>query len=84
MKVSLSTDGATIDVHDLGPLLGLAPTDVRAKMRAGEITSQSEAGAGDDAGRVRLTFWYGGKRVRLTCDSSGYVLSIARAPTSRM
>jgi len=78
MKVMLTKTGATIDAHDLGPLLGLAPEDVPAKMRAGQITSQSEAGVDADAGRIRLTFWYAGQRVRIICDAEGNVLKTTR------
>lgn len=79
MKVTLTTDGATVEAADLGPLLGLDPADVPAKMRSGEITSQSEEGAGEDAGRTRLTFWYGGFRVRITCDQTGNVVKTSRS-----
>ena len=58
--------------------LGLEPAEVPAKMRSGEITSQSEQGADEDAGRTRLTFWYGGFRVRITCDESGNVVKTSR------
>lgn len=78
MKVTLTPDGATIDAHDLGPLLGLEAADVPQKMRAGEITSQSEQGQDEDAGRVRLTFWYKTQRVRLICDSDGNVVKTTR------
>jgi len=78
MKVTLTETGATIDAHDLGPLLGLAPADVPARMRAGEITSQSEEGIDEDAGRLRLTFWYQGQRVRIICDAEGNVLKTTR------
>lgn len=74
MKVTLTPTGATVDANDLGPLLGLEPAEVQQKMRAGEITSQSEEGVEEDAGRVRLTFWYKGRRVRLICDGEGTVL----------
>lgn len=83
MKVTIDPSGATIDADDLGPLLGLEPAEVPAKMRSGEITSQSEAGSGTDAGRVRLTFWYGNQRVRLVCDLQGNVLKTTRTPTGR-
>lgn len=82
MKVTLTDDGATVDAHDLGPLLGLAPSDVPLKMRAGEITSQSEHGEGEDAGRIRLTFWYDLQRVRLICDATGEVLKTTRTRMS--
>jgi hypothetical protein len=78
MKVTLTKDGATVEAHDLGPLLGLEPADVPAKMRSGEITSQSEEGADEDAGRTRLTFWYDGLRVRITCDEDGTVVKTSR------
>ena len=84
MKVTLTTDGATVEAHDLGPLLGLEPADVPEKMRLGEITSQSEEGADEDAGRTRLTFWYGGFRIRITCDQDGNVVKTSRtAATNR-
>ena len=78
MKVDLSETGATVDAHELGPLLGLDPAEVPAKMRSGEITSRSEQGVDEDAGRVRLTFWYAGQRVRLICDADGTVLKTTR------
>ena len=81
MKVALSDNGATVDAHDLGPLLGLDPADVPTKMRVGEITSRSEQGVDEDAGRIRLTFWYAGQRVRLICGADGTVLKTTRIRT---
>lgn len=78
MKVSWTAEGAIVDAHDLGPLLGITPADVPAKMRSGEITSRSEEGVGEDAGKHRLTFWYQGRRVRLVCDDAGNVLKTTR------
>ncbi len=80
--VTLTDNGATVDAEDLGPLLGLSPSDVPTKMRSGEITSQSEEGADEDAGRRRLTFWYGGLRVRITCDQTGKVIKTSRTTAS--
>ena len=83
MKVTVTENGATVDAHDLGPLLGLAAAEVPVKMRAGEITSQSEQGVGDDEGRIRLTFWYAGQRVRLICDADGMVLKTTKTSAAR-
>ena len=83
MKVILTENGATVDAHDLAPLLGLEPAEVPIKMRAGEITSQSEIGIDDDAGKIRLTFWYSGQRIRLICDNDGSVLKTTRTGSSR-
>lgn len=80
MKVDMTGGQATIDAHDLGPLLGLTPADVPAKMRSGEITSRSETGVDEDAGRLRLIFMYDNKRVRLTCTSDGTVISTSTTP----
>ena len=82
MKVILTKNGATVDANDLGPMLGLAPPDVPEKMRAGEITSLSEQGADEDAGNTRLTFWYAGQRVRITCDSTGEVIKTSKTTAS--
>lgn len=83
MKVTLTRSGTTIDANDLGPLLGLDPSQVPAKMRAGEITSLSEEGIDEDAGKTRLTFWYNRKRVRVTCDSRGEVIQTSKATAIR-
>lgn len=83
MKVRRTEHGLTVDAVDLGPLLGIPPAEVPAKMRAGAITSQSETGVGEDEGRIRLTFWYDGQRLRLVCDTAGNVLTTSRAPARR-
>lgn len=83
MKITLTSDGATVDANDLGPLLGLDAAQVPEGMRSGEITSQSEEGAGEDLGNQRLTFWYAGKRVRITCDKSGEVIKTTRLDAAR-
>lgn len=83
MKVTFTRQGATIDAHDLGPLLGVAPADVPEKMRTAEITSLSEEGADEDAGRTRLTFWYADQRVRIVCDASGEVIKTSRSAAPR-
>ena len=80
MKVDMTGGQATVDAADLGPLLGLAPAQVPEKMRNGEITSRSETGVDDDAGRMRLIFYFNEKRVRLTCSADGEVISTSTTP----
>ena len=80
MKVDMTALQPTIDAADLGPLLGLEPSKVPEKMRSGDITSRFETGEGEDAGRVRFTFYHEGLRVRLTCDTDGTVISTSRSP----
>ena len=47
-------------------------------MRQGRITSRFERGEGADAGRFRVTFFHGPRRVRLTLDGDGPVLQRSR------
>lgn len=83
MKIDMSSDQPTIDARDLGGLLDLPPDEVQNLMRAGEITSRFETGEGEDAGKVRLTFFHGDRRVRLTCSKDGTVLSTSRVTTEQ-
>lgn len=79
MKLKPGAEGFTIDAVDLGQLLGLEPEAVRAMMQSGEITSRFERGEGEDAGRFRLTFFHGQRRVTLIVDADGTVLQRSRA-----
>jgi len=83
MKIDMTGDQPTINAVDLGQLLDLPTDEVQNLMRAGEITSRFETGQGDDKGKVRLTFFHRSRRVRLTCDADGTVLSTSRVTTER-
>lgn len=83
MKITMTNGQATVDAVDLGPLLGIAPAEVPAKMRNGDITSRFETGVDEDAGRFRLIFYYNDKRVRLTCLTDGTVLSTSTTPVEK-
>lgn len=78
MRLERSGDGFAIEAADLGALLDLPVEAVRGLMREGRITSRFERGEGDDAGRFRVTFTHGGRRVRLTLDGDGTVLQRSR------
>jgi hypothetical protein len=82
MRLAPGPDGFTIDATDLGALLRLPAADVRAQMLSGAITTRFERGEGEDAGRFRLTFQHGPRRVQLIVNAEGSVLrrtSISRA-----
>lgn len=79
MRLEASDDGMTINAADLARLLELPEADVKRMMRAGTITSRFERGEGEDAGRFRLTFFEGDRRIRLIVDGSGEVLQISRS-----
>ncbi|WP_299848255.1 DUF6522 family protein [uncultured Roseovarius sp.] len=78
MKLEVAGDRVIIDAFDLAPLIGCEPSEVPGLMRAGKITSVSEKGEGEDAGRFRVTFRFQTTRVRFTCAQDGTVLSQIR------
>jgi len=61
---------------------GLDPPAVPGMMREGRITSRSERGVDEDAGRWRLTLYCGGRAFRLTVDDAGRILSRSRFATA--
>ena len=63
IEASLVSEGLNLPL----PLL-------RQQMRAGRITSVSERGTGDDAGRHRLPFFSEHRRFRVTVDESGAII----------
>ena len=74
-SVSVTADGFLVDAEELGTAFDLDPATVPESMRAGEITSRCETGLDEDAGRWRLTFYCGGRALRLTVDGSGTILA---------
>jgi hypothetical protein len=78
MRLDPTESGFAIAAADLGALLELPEEEVRTAMRTGAITSRFERGEGVDAGRFRLTFYHGPRRVQLTLDAEGRVLQQSR------
>lgn len=79
-KVTFNTDGFVVDAEIVGDAFGFSPADVPAKLRIGEITSRCETGIDEDAGRWRLTFYCGGRALRIVVDDSGTILSRGTFP----
>ena len=79
-SVTFTTDGFVVDGEILGSAFGLPPADVPDRLRRGEITSRCETGVDEDAGRWRLTFFCGGRALRLVVDETGTVLSRSTFP----
>jgi hypothetical protein len=68
-------DGAIeIEASIVAEGLELEPSLVQAMMRKGEITSLSERGVNEDAGRYRLTFFHKNRRFRLIVDGFGTII----------
>jgi hypothetical protein len=67
-------DAVEVDATLLGAAFDLTPDQVMRELRQGIITGRSEHGVDADAGRRRLTFFRGRKRVRIVLDADGAVL----------
>ena len=74
-QIEVTEDMLQVDADILARAFGISPDDLKRGMREGTITGRAERGDGDDAGRVRLTFYSSGRRVRITADKGGKVLA---------
>ena len=74
MILERDDEGFSIDASLVGELLDVSPADVQALMRRGQITSLCERGEGEHAGQYRLTFFYEGRRARLSVDDFGRIV----------
>lgn len=73
-RIEIGEDGLSVDAALLGEALGVTPDDVMRLLREGAITSLLERGEGEDAGRMRLTFFHGSRRLRLVVSETGEIL----------
>ena len=74
MPIELDETGVSVDAAVIAAGLGIEPAAVQARLREGAITSLWERGIDQDAGRYRLTFFHGGRRLRLILDEAGRIL----------
>lgn len=72
--IELAGDCITVDARLIADCLGMTPAAVQAGMREGTITSRCEKGVDADAGRHRLTFFHGSRRLRLLVDEMGVII----------
>ncbi len=74
MNVEPDNGTFCVDASLVAELLGVAPERVHALIRSREITSVCEQGIAEHAGQFRLTFFYKGRRARLSVDARGSIL----------
>jgi hypothetical protein len=67
-------DAIEFDAARIAAAFGLTPDQVMRELRQGIITGRFEHGIDADAGRRRLTFFRGRKRVRIVLDADGAIL----------
>lgn len=63
-----------VDAEILAAALGLSPAALMAELQAGLVYQVAERGMDEDAGRMRLTFRYRQREVRMIVDRAGYIL----------
>jgi len=73
--VEFSEGNVSIDGAVLARAFGISDDDLKQRMREGTITSRFERGEGEDAGTVRLVFFSRARRIRITADEGGNVLT---------
>lgn len=74
-RIEYINDGVQVDASILAQAFAISAEDLRLGMREGAITSRFEQGEGEDAGKVRLTFFSADRRVRMIADERGSVLA---------
>lgn len=78
-RVEIAEDGFDVEAAIIAAGLDVDPSAVPTMMKTGEITSACERGEGVDAGRHRLTFFRGNRRLRIVVDADGTVIETDRA-----
>lgn len=78
-QLEFSKGNVSIDAAVLARAFGISADDLKHGMRDGTITSRFERGEGEDAGRVRLLFFSPARRIRITADQTGKVLTCGAA-----
>ncbi|MBN9043972.1 MAG: hypothetical protein BGP05_00010 [Rhizobiales bacterium 62-47] len=74
MQIEITGSDIVVDAVLVGELLRVPPAEVSELMRQNAITSVCERGIDTHQGQYRLSFFYGGRRARLSVDTSGHIL----------
>jgi len=74
MQLERNEEGFSIDASLLSELLNVPASRIQSLMRRNEITSLCERGEREHEGQYRVTFFYKGRRARLSVDQSGWII----------
>ena len=74
-QIEFGADRIEVDADVVARGLKISPDSLKQGMREGSISSRSEHGEGEDAGKLRLTFFSATRRVRITADTEGNILT---------
>lgn len=72
----MTSDGSDIEIDAalVGELFNVPPAEVLALLKARAITSVCERGVDEHQGEMRLSFFYGNRRARVSIDENGNIL----------
>jgi len=73
-KVEFDGESFSVEASIVADGFGVTESQLRAMMHNGTITTRCERGIDEDAGRHRLTFFKGRRRLCLIVDASGRVI----------
>jgi hypothetical protein len=73
-SVQFEQDAVSVDAALIAEGLSMEAAQIQPLMRQGQITSLCERGVEEDAGRLRLTFFYRAQRFSLIVDANGNVV----------
>lgn len=79
-SIQRTSDGFILDAGLLADAFSLTEDEIKKLMREGVITSRCENGIDEDAGRWRLTFYYGDRLCRYIVDDKGRILKRTAFP----
>jgi len=74
MQLERNEEGFSIDASLLSELLNVPASRIQGLMRRNEITNLCERGEREHEGQYRVTFFYKGRRARLSVDQSGWII----------
>ncbi len=73
-RIQFDGESFSVDAALIAESLGIGLSLIQTLMRQGKITSRCERGVDEDAGRHRLTFFHGNRRLCLVVDDSGAIV----------
>lgn len=73
-RVEFEQDAVRIDAASVAAGFAIKPALIQHLMHEGKITSLCERGVDRDVGTFRLSFFHGGRRLRLVVDAAGNVI----------
>jgi len=73
-RIEFDGESFSVDAELIAGSFGVTPASLKTLMQQSSITSRCERGVDADAGRHRLTFFFGARRLSLVVDEAGAIV----------